>query len=277
MSKIFLINAGAHRGAFQMWLDEALALHFEALEAEFGKSLTLLRFYQWSPFCLSLGYHQKETLLNFDALQQDGVDWVRRPTGGRAVFHAEELTYAVVIRTARSNAECYAEISRALQAGLRQLGIHASFQRRQPDFRTRYASEESLPCFTASARDELEVAGKKIIGSAQRRYGEVLLQHGSILLSPEHRNLVRYIHLRQDIKARIEQDLQQRTTSVAECLGRSVSYNEAAEAFAKGFEEAWRQALQPLPESTVLELLQASAATDAQRSSEGASLPHSVK
>ncbi|MDW8020425.1 MAG: lipoate--protein ligase family protein [Chloroherpetonaceae bacterium] len=251
--KIFLIDSGAHHGAFQMWLDEALALHFAALEARFGKPLVLLRFYQWSPFCVSLGYHQKETSLDFAALQHDGIDWVRRPTGGRAVFHADELTYAVVMRTRHSNADCYAAIAQALRAGLCQLGIEAHFQRRQPDLRARYASEESLPCFTASARDELEVKGKKIIGSAQRRYGDILLQHGSILLSPKHRELTKYLCAHPDVKARIAQDLIAKTTSVAECLGQDVSYREAVSAFSYGFYAAWQASLSVLPESALLE------------------------
>lgn len=253
--KIFLIDSGAKRGHFQMWLDETLAMNFDAFARTFGERAALLRFYAWQPFCISLGHHQSEAMLNCALLAQDGIDLVRRPTGGRAVFHAEELTYALVARTDESNAACYAQISLALRAGLAALGIEASFQRQQPDFRARYAQAESLPCFTASARDELEAQGKKIIGSAQRRYGKTLLQHGSILLSPKHREMTRYLSTTDEVKARIAKDLHEKTTSASELLGRSVSYHEATAAFRAGFERAWQLSLEPLSEAELLSFL----------------------
>ncbi|PIO49166.1 MAG: ligase [[Chlorobium] sp. 445] len=253
--KIFLIDSGAKRGHFQMWLDETLAINFDSLTHTFGENVALLRFYAWQPFCISLGYHQKEEMFDRARLAQDGIELVRRPTGGRAVFHAEELTYAIVANTEASNATCYAQIARALQAGLAVLGIEANFQRQQPDFRNRYTRAESLPCFTASARDELEVQGKKIIGSAQRRYGKTLLQHGSILLSPKHREMTRYLSTTDDVKARIAKDLEEKTTSISEVIGKTIRYDEVTQAFRKGFEQAWQRVLEPLCETDLLALL----------------------
>jgi lipoate-protein ligase A len=253
--KIFLIDSGAKHGAFQMWLDEQLALHLETLLPFLGENIAFLRFYAWQPFCISIGYHQSDAVFNRHLLSQDGIDFVRRPTGGRAVFHAEELTYALVMHTNAPNAVCYTQISLALQIGLAELGIEASLQRQQPDFRTRYAHAESVPCFTASARDELEVKGRKIIGSAQRRYGQTLLQHGSILLSPKHLDMARYLNTAPDIQARIAKDLREKTISASELLGRPVTYHEAVQAFRTGFEHAWHLSLVPLAEAELLQLL----------------------
>lgn len=253
--KVFLIDSGAKRGRFQMWLDETLAMNFNAVAQTFGENVALLRFYAWQPFCVSLGYHQSDAMFDREAMAQEGIDLVRRPTGGRAVFHAEELTYSIVANADASNATCYAQISFALQAGLAALGIEASFQRQQPDFRARYAQAESAPCFTASARDELEAQGKKIIGSAQRRYGKTLLQHGSILLSPKHREMTRYLAASDNVKARIAKDLREKTTSASELLGKPVTYRAAVQAFRAGFEQAWRLSLEPLSEADLLAIL----------------------
>jgi len=243
VSKIVFVESGFGDGAMQMQLDEALARAFllPTLRDLIGANAVLIRFYGWSPPAISLGFNQAPTAFDLDKLAADGIDLVRRPTGGRAVFHIDELTYAAILCLGKSPAEHYADINRALSVGLETLGVETAFQKQQPNFRERYARVASVPCFTASARYELEINGKKLVGSAQRRFGTVLLQHGSIMLTPKHRNLTRYLSTTDAaLLAGIRQDLDAKTISVSEVLGRTPSYNELCSALKTGFETAWQ-------------------------------------
>ena len=162
-----------------------------------------LRLYRWRPWAVSLGYHQREDHLIAERLRADGIDIVRRPTGGRAILHAEELTYSVVMSVAGQGVlHVYNAISRALVRGLRHLDVEVSLQRSQPNFPEAYRHASSIPCFASSARYEIEWRGRKLVGSAQRRYladgKEVVLQHGSILCGPAHLNLVDYLRLPEE-------------------------------------------------------------------------------
>jgi lipoate-protein ligase A len=177
------------RGARNMGLDDAL------LEsAEHGASPTL-RFYRWAPSCLSVGRNQPlRGRVDAAAITGRGWDLVRRPTGGLAVLHADEITYSVaasVTALGRPRA-AYAAINRALAAGLRALGLEAA--RVTPPSGTganrvgapmgqAYLDGTEARCFLAAAPGEVTVAGRKILGSAQRRRGRALLQHGSLLVS----------------------------------------------------------------------------------------------
>jgi lipoyl(octanoyl) transferase len=167
-------------GGWNMAVDEALALRRRPGEA-------VLRFYGWSRPTLSFGRHQR-ALTRYDplALKALGVDAVRRPTGGREVLHDRELTYSVVVPArwggdgVRAPRALYRAVNEVLVRGLRTLGVPASLAGRdRPPL-----SPDAGACFGAPAPDELEVLGGKLVGSAQRRYGESLLQHGSILLAP---------------------------------------------------------------------------------------------
>lgn len=220
-----------------MQLDEWLAESFEQIDVP--DDAIILRLYQWSPPAISIGYHQRETEFDVARLKAEGIELCRRPTGGRAVFHIEDLTYGVVMNATNSNAEHYAEIHEALRIALQQFGLQADFQKQQADFRARYEKPESLSCFTASARYELEVEGKKIVGSAQRRFANTLLQHGSLMLSAKHKQLVNYLNLSEQAKAQMQKDLDDKTTSVEERLGYIPKLDEMKEAILAGFERAF--------------------------------------
>jgi lipoate-protein ligase A len=159
----------------------------------FGSGSCLWRFYSWSPSAVSLGRNQDPQEIDTERCRADGVDVVVRPTGGRAVFHADELTYSFFAETQASNEVIYRMVHESIGKALERVGVVADFCRSQPDFRTRYASAEAVPCFTASAKYELQVDGRKIVGSAQRRRGDVVLQHGSLPLSGRHQEILRYI------------------------------------------------------------------------------------
>ncbi len=164
-------------GAWNMALDEAL---LEAVGS--GESPPTLRFYGWDPPCLSLGAFQPVADINPGACAELGIDLVRRPTGGRAVLHHHEVTYAVVLPRAAAGRprEAYLKICRAILRGLAGLGIRADFA---PAGSHRRAAGPS--CFAAASDYEVLVGGRKLVGSAQVWRSGNLLQHGSVLLAAD--------------------------------------------------------------------------------------------
>lgn len=139
-----------------------------------------LRFYRWRPPCLSFGRNQPARgRYNLSAIETRGIDIVRRPTGGRAVLHDHELTYAVAVPlgTLGSARESYDRIHRALVAGLRRLGVGAIVAGDEGGGRT----IEGV-CFQDAAPGEVVAGGRKLVGSAVRVQRPGLLQHGSLLL-----------------------------------------------------------------------------------------------
>jgi lipoate-protein ligase A len=175
----------------------------------------------------------------------DGIDVVRRPTGGRAILHAEELTYCVVMYTgSRSVLAVYNDISRALVRGLHLFGVNVAFQKSQPNFQETYRQASSIPCFTSSARYEIEWHGRKLVGSAQRRFGDgerdVVLQHGSILCGPAHKRLVDYLHVADPILlSHVRQEMEVKTVNLQEICGGSVDVDRLAACIKLGFEDEW--------------------------------------
>lgn len=148
-----------------------------------------LRFYRWDPPCLSLGRNQPAAgRYDLDALRAAGVEVVRRPTGGRAVLHHHELTYSVVAPEGVLGGPraSYAAINRALVAGLRRLGVAA---RLQPRTGRRAPAPSLAPCFDEPAEGEVVAGGRKLVGSAQLREAGVVLQHGSLLLEDDQREV----------------------------------------------------------------------------------------
>ncbi len=229
------IDTGAHTGAFNMDFDVARAAAVDA-----GTAAPMLRVYRWDPWCISLGRHQSEDDLDHARLAGDGLDWVRRPTGGRAILHAEELTYSVVMPgDGRGVMEVYKYISEALVCGLQKLADAIDIAKAQPDFQKLYKEPGSIPCFSSSARYEIEVEGRKLVGSAQRRIGSAVLQHGSILIGNAHLRLPDYLAVDPDVRTALRHDMDSHTTTLNEVGGRSISYEEVREALRAGFAEAW--------------------------------------
>ncbi len=233
-----IIDTGTQTGRWNMDFDRDLAAALQR-----GEALPTLRLFGWKPWAVSLGYHQNESDIDRDRCAEFGIDIVRRPTGGRAILHANELTYSVVMYAeGKGITETYSAISKALVEGLSQIVPSVSYETSQPNFAAMYKEEESIPCFSASARYEVQIGGKKLVGSAQRRFvapgrPEVVLQHGSILLGNEHRLLAELLRLRRtDIKEKIAADIEHKTIDLSTAAGRTVSYGEAARAVRIGFE-----------------------------------------
>lgn len=139
----------------------------------------ILRFYSWAPPCVSLGRNQSDDFLDKDFLKSQNIDIVRRLTGGRALLHDKELTYSYIcpvnyLKNGQSIVNSYKEISQFLIDGFKELGIVLEFGNKKPHTKFDY-------CMSVSTGADLCFNGKKLIGSAQFRKEEYILQHGSIL------------------------------------------------------------------------------------------------
>jgi lipoate-protein ligase A len=263
MSWRFLLHPPAD-GAWNMAVDEALLRSCSE-----GASGPVLRLYGWAPPSLSLGAHQPvETAADREWLRERGYDLVRRPTGGRAVLHADEVTYAVAAPLTGGPAgpfegqgiqEVYRRIAEGLHAGFLRLGIEAELVRGAAR-RDREAERRPDPCFTSPSRYELLWDGRKIAGSAQRRLPGAFLQHGSLPLRADEEGAMAATGrtgLPPGWMAGLE-----------EAAGRVLEPDEIAGALRAGFEEAFGTALEEqglsVEESRLaMELREGKYATDA--------------
>jgi lipoate-protein ligase A len=181
----------------------------------------IVRFYQWQPSAISIGCMQNaEALLDLQAMARAGVDWVSRPTGGRAVLHQDDVTYscifpATIAELGSTVAETFAIISRCLIRGFSLAGIECEAHDSLLD-RNAIRRDVALPCFLSPNRDELMVAGRKLVGSAQKRTAQAVLQHGSIPLGPAFRDLPRYQRMSEKEQDTLVRLLERKCTCVAE-------------------------------------------------------------
>ena len=203
--------------------------------------LPVLRVYGWKPHTISLGVHQSLDDFDISKIRQDGVGIVRRPTGGRAIFHAHELTYSIILSGAGQSARAiYLYLSRGILAALHLMGIEAELSGVDEFLPGLHHNPLSIPCFSTSTRSEIRCRGKKIVGSAQRRYGDTILQHGSFLLGRGHRRISEYLSPAiHSMKTAIDDHLLERTTEAETILNRPVSFEEAATSLRKGLEGAY--------------------------------------
>jgi len=238
-----LLLDGEGDGATNMAVDEAI------LEAVIdGHSPPTLRFYGWSPPCLSLGRNQPLAEANLDACRATGVDVVRRPSGGQAVLHRRELTYAVALlqddpRSEGGVLEGYRRLSEGLLAGLQRLGIDAV-----QACGARPAGGPSSPiCFDRPTDYEICFGGRKLIGSAQWRRRGGVLQHGSLPLRGDLARIVDLVILGQRDPEQEKRRLAGRVVSLEEARGRAVSFDDAAQALAAGLAAVLNLELVPGP------------------------------
>ncbi len=204
----------------------------------------VLRLYTWQPHAVSIGYQQKMESVDVEACQAAGVDVVRRPTGGRAVLHANELTYGVVLR-AEVSLGIYAVHNFIIEALLASLeGLGAEYSSMEITGRTTAKPFNEIysagtltneACFASSARHEVTYHGRKVIGSAQRRFGEVVLQHGSILLTNDHLRLTEFLALPEAGRARMRELLMRETATLSDVFQRPISADEAADSIQERF------------------------------------------
>ncbi|NTU98174.1 MAG: lipoate--protein ligase family protein [Chlorobiaceae bacterium] len=199
-------------------------------QEKYGAGSCLWRFYAWQPFAVTIGYNQDLAGIDREKCLSAGIDVVRRPTGGRAVFHADEFTYSFFMDSPGSNSELYRMVHEVIRLALRGLGIDAGFCRSTLSDAKAAGHAGSVSCFTASARHELQVDGRKLVGSAQRRTRGVLLQHGSLPLSGRHKELSSLIASGAEIVSEeIRKEMERKTVSLEELLGYLPAYSRIAE------------------------------------------------
>lgn len=228
------LNSGENTGKFNMDLDIKLA-------NEFNKNEVLFRVYRWKPYCISLGANQSFDEINISKAQSDNLDIVKRPTGGRAILHSEELTYSVIypIDYNTSAHNLYNQINLALKKGLIIYNNNLNdieLEHQQPDFRQFYKKDKSAICFAVSAKNEINVNNKKLVGSAQRKLGRVILQHGSILCGDYHLRIIDYLNVEENKKVQIKKELINSTTDLKSILSEEINYSTLIESLKKGFE-----------------------------------------
>src|SRR5213592_793838 len=209
------LDPAGRSGAENMAIDAAL------LDRANGGGLSFLRLYRFDPPCLSLGRNEPAARYDHTEIARRGLDVVRRPTGGRAVWHEHEVTYAVAAPVAAfgSLRHAYHTIHARIAAALRSLGADATLAPHQPPPSSRV--DQPTPCFATPVGGEVLVAGRKLVGSAQVRKGNAFLQHGSILLDGS-----------QEIIAAVSRgsSVVSRETTLSSELRRHVSFDEVADA-----------------------------------------------
>jgi lipoate-protein ligase A len=237
-----IVDTAMRTGAENMALDEAI---MEAVAT--GDSPPTLRFYQWEPPCLSLGKRQPLDGVDLAACRADGVDVVRRATGGWAILHTDELTYSVALRPGDPRVsgailDTYRALSQGLIAGLRFLGADAEMNPVIPGG----AQNTSAACFEVPSAYEITLSGRKLIGSAQTRPAGKVLQHGSLPLFGDIARVARYLTFASEQERQaLTTHLRERATTLSDALGQSMAFSEAAQAVARGFTEALNVDLTP--------------------------------
>ncbi|GEK33895.1 lipoate--protein ligase family protein [Kurthia sibirica] len=240
-SKWYFINSGKCDAAYNMALDEAL-LHWH------GKGLIppVIRFYEWQPATLSIGYFQKASRdINFDEIHKQNIGFVRRPTGGRAVLHEHELTYSIIVSEHYPNmpktvTEAYRVLSEGLLKGFENLGLEAYFSvPKSTEQLEDLTKPKSAVCFDASSWYELVVEGKKVAGSAQTRQEGVILQHGAILIDLDQEKLLSLFKFASpEAKVRMAKKLPEKAVAINSLTTKMIDVAMCIEAFHTGFQEA---------------------------------------
>jgi len=230
-----LLITPPRRGAWNMAVDEAILEHAQAGSSE---SMSTLRLYAWEPACLSLGHAQPFADVDTARLKERGWEVVRRATGGRAILHTDELTYSVIGNVEEplltgGVLESYNRIAQALLLAVKSLGLRVEMKEGKPND---HATPNPV-CFEVPSTYEITVDGKKLMGSAQARKKEGVLQHGSLPLTGDLTRICQALVFgneaaREDASKR----LLTRATTVESTLGCVVSWETAAQAFIHAFE-----------------------------------------
>jgi lipoyl(octanoyl) transferase len=227
-----LLIDGEQSGARNMGVDEAL---LDAVND--GASIPVLRLYAWQPACLSLGYAQRSRDVDRERLAARGWHVVRRMTGGRAILHTDELTYSVTLPLTHPLAaggiiESYKRLSAALLSAVIQTGAAVSADRHDK----RQGQRPGPVCFEVPSDYEITAGGKKLIGSAQVRRKNAMLQHGSIPLTGDISRICDVLAFPDEqTRAENRRHVSERATTLSDALGRQIAWDEAANALIDAF------------------------------------------
>lgn len=230
-----LLYTPPSRGAWNMAVDESVLEHIHR-----GQSQPTLRLYAWEPACLSLGHAQPFADVDVKRVKANGWEVVRRVTGGRAILHTDELTYSV---TGGANEPVltggvlgsYNRLAQALLFAVRELGLLVEIK--EDAGHTSGVTAANPICFEVPSTYEITVGGKKLIGSAQARRKEGVLQHGSLPLTGDLTRICQALVFKGEAaRENAAQRLLARATTVESVLGVETDWETAAQAFVRGFE-----------------------------------------
>ena len=199
-----------------------------------------------------MGYNQHWQEINLPSLAARGYSWTRRPTGGKAILHTDEVTYSLIIPQADPRiqggvVESYRVLSMGLLRGLQHLGVEAKQASREEARSKRQTAGGGPVCFDTPSVYEITVNGKKLIGSAQLRRKKIVLQHGTLPLYGELNRIIDVLDFPQTEQEIQRALLPERATTLASVLGRIVSYDEAVDALTVGLREQLNLTLEQLP------------------------------
>jgi lipoate-protein ligase A len=252
-----LLHTDPTDGPTNMAIDESILLGV----AE-GNSPPTLRFFSWTPPTLSLGYAQPLSDVDMDRLQARGWGLVRRPTGGRAILHTDELTYSVITpqtdpRVEGGIVESYRRLSEGLGRGLelmdliaRNDAVYATAEHTESTEKNKDKNSvgsvlsvvkkaENPVCFEVPSNYEITIIGKKLVGSAQARKQGVVLQHGTLPLTGDLARICDALAFANDAeRERAKERVRARAITLELALGVAVSWEQAANAMKHGFREA---------------------------------------
>lgn len=238
-----IIEHNPAKGAWNMAVDETILESVTKQDA-----LPTLRLYAWAPACLSLGLAQPYAEVDLPALETHGWDLVRRPTGGRAILHTDELTYSVIApqnepRVKGGVLESYLRLSQALLQVLRLLGLDPEANEKSAG---NAPGKPNPVCFEVPSNYEITVNGLKLIGSAQARRNEGVLQHGALPLQGDLTRIVSVLTFANDHeKEQAKSRLLSHATTVERELGHSPTWADAAAAFQHAFSQVLNLDLEP--------------------------------
>jgi lipoyl(octanoyl) transferase len=215
---------GAHGASENMRRDRAL---LESFERSHPGEPPVLRLFAFAPHGITLGASQvPERDLDLDACRRDGVTWAVRPTGGRAIFHAEEWTYSFSgrcddARWGGTLREAYARVAELVARSLVRLGVPVEVAGARNERRAAGGAGIDAACFASTGHHEIVLAGRKLVGSAQRRLAVGFLQQGSLLLGPGHMRLADYLPLAAGARERLREELGRRSVEAGRWLGHA--------------------------------------------------------
>ncbi len=239
-----MIGYARLEGEINMDLDRRLMAACEA-----NPEWAYLRFYTWARPTLSMGRLEPEDAIDRTAAERDGVPIVKRPTGGRAVLHGDDLTYAVVMPKPEGSRlqETYNLISEILVDGLASMGAALDIERGKTG-RTHMVQR---PCFASVSRYEVTDAGRKVVGSAQRVGERAVLQHGSIPLGHGYLRVVDYMNVSPGDRQRLRDEMEAATSCLEVVLGGGVSPRRVAGALTEAFRRRFACDFEPLAPEAV--------------------------
>jgi lipoate-protein ligase A len=233
------VSDGMRTAEENMAIDSALLA-----ECEQGRIPPTVRLYGWSQPAITIGYSQNaEAELDLERCRELGIALVRRPTGGRALLHTNELTYAVVAPVSlppfnRGLKATFQAVSEALLAGLQGLGVQGDLNTNKQ--RSAPGVMRSPSCFASLNHCEITVDGKKLIGSAQKRTSKAFLQHGSLVIESDHALFTSVLKFKsENERAVLKERLMNSTTALNRICDRKFSFDEISAALQEGFQKTW--------------------------------------